>query len=35
MNERIDFPAFTISLIEDGIVHLDFKKIKQEQKKLA
>jgi|ERR1051326_5846473 hypothetical protein len=29
MKDKIDFPAFTISLMEDGIVQADFKKIKE------
>ena len=29
MKEKIDFPAFTISLVEDGIVQVDFKKMKE------
>lgn len=29
MKDKVDFPAFTISLVEDGIVQTDFKKIKE------
>ena len=29
MKSKLDFPAFTISLIEKGIVQIDFKKIKE------